>query len=77
MIFMHGIQADKSILLFGNRVYKISANQVGSISNYKIDVLSGLSQVDYERYGLLIIKKFEMEGEDINGRIKVRNESER
>ena len=47
---------DKSILLFGNRVYKISANQVGSISNYKIDVLSGLSLVDYERLGLLIIK---------------------
>ena len=39
---------------------------MGSISNYKIDVLSGLSQVDYERYGLLIIKKFEMEGEDIH-----------
>ena len=46
----------KRFVLFGNRVYKISANQVGSISNYKIDVLSGLSQVDYERLGLLIIK---------------------
>ena len=49
---------DRSILLFGNRVYKISANQVGSISNYKIDVLSGLSLVDYERRGLLIINIF-------------------
>ena len=27
---------------------------MGSTSSYKIDVLSGLSQVDYKRHGLLI-----------------------
>ena len=49
---------NKRFVLFGNRVYKISANQVGSISNYKIDVFSGLSQVDYERHGLLITNSY-------------------